>query len=105
MKGSWILIKLLQWSPPTLLSGQSNIIMLAAILLGSIAIYIAPTKERWVQSKVNLSNQQATGTHGKQWKCCRPNVKFYFALLFVGIHAGSLLSNSYISKFSFTSSE
>lgn len=105
MKGSWIFIKLLQWSPPTLSSGQSNIIMFAVILLGSIAIYIAPTKERWVQSKVNLSDQQATGTHGKQWKCHRPNVKFYFALLFVGIHAGSLLSNSYISKFSFTSSE
>jgi hypothetical protein len=96
MKGSWIFIKLLQWSPPTLSSGQSNIIMFAVILLGSIAIYIAPTKERWVQSKVNLSDQQATGTHGKQWKCHRPNVKFYFALLFVGIHAGSLLSNSYI---------
>ncbi|CAM6023434.1 unnamed protein product [Sphagnum balticum] len=29
-------------------------------------------------------------------KCRRPTVKFYFALLFVGIHAGSLLSNSYI---------
>lgn len=82
----------------SIITEESNIFIPAAILIASVISYIIPISNHGaVQVKqIKLGKTEITGAGS-----CVPDVKSYAAILFVSLHACGLLSNSYISEFSY----
>lgn len=82
----------------SIVTEESNIFIPAAVLIASVISYITPVSNgRAVQGKQNKVGRAETTGAGS----CVPDVKSYAAILFVCLHACGLLSNSYISEFSY----
>jgi hypothetical protein len=81
-------------------NGQTNTIIAAVILIASVVAYVMPIYDLGqVQSDQRIFEEgQTIGTGSRDQRACIPSAKSYMAVLFVGLHACGLLSNSYIRK-------
>lgn len=79
--------------------GKSNTFIAAGILIVSVIAYVSPGRgsRRSERSIIAKGHTTVNGCQGRgSWS---PSAKSCMAVLFVGLHACGLLSNSYISKF------
>ena len=95
-----MITRIIQLSSATAISyGQINTIIAAVILIASVVAYIMPIYGvGQVQSDQSLAKGQIIGTDSQDQKTCIPSAKSSMSVLFVGLHACGLLSNSYIRK-------
>lgn len=79
-------------------NGQTNTIITAVILIASVVAYVMPVYDLGqVQSDQSISEEgQTIGTGSRDQRTCILSAKSYMSVLFVGLHACGLLSNSYI---------
>lgn len=78
--------------------GQTNSIIAAGILIASVVAYVIPTYGSGKFDKSKISKGKTIDTGCRDPGACIPSANSCIAVLFVGLHACGLLSNSYISK-------
>lgn len=87
----------------TVIAGGQVYTTLAAVALVSIIAYVFPARgPRVVQSDQNIYAKGQTVCSSYR-EACIPNAKLSMAIVFVGLHACGLLSNSYIRKLIYAS--
>lgn len=77
---------------------QSSTIITAGVLVASVAAYVIPIYGLGQSVQSTIAEGQTTGTVCQDQEACIPSAKTCMAVLFLGLHACGLLSNSYISK-------
>lgn len=81
-------------------NGQTHAIIATVILMASVVAYVMPIYGvGQVESDQSIFEKgQKIGIDSRDQRACLPSAKSCMAVLFVGLHACGLLSNSYISK-------
>lgn len=77
---------------------QTNTIIAAGVLIASVVAYVIPIYGSGQNDQSIIAKGHTISTGCQDQGACTPSAKSCMAVLFVGLHACGLLSNSYISK-------